>query len=169
VADVANAVLDGSDALMLSEETAVGDHPVRAVEVMAAIAAETERAALPGPIRPGAAVEPPASDEEAIAQAACELAAQRRVDLIVTITGSGETARLAARHRPAPPIVAFTGDPATHRRLALVRGVVPLLLPEWSRDAAETLEVVRRAAHERGWRGARAVFAARDHLWTGIL
>jgi pyruvate kinase len=169
VADVANAILDGSDAVMLSEETAVGDHPVRAVQVMAAIAAETERAALPGPIHPGAAVEPPGSDEEAIAQAACELAARRRVDMIVTITGSGETARLAARHRPAQPIVAFTGDPEIHRRLALVRGVVPLLLPASSQDSAETLEVVRRMAHERGWRDVRAVFAARDHLWTGIL
>jgi pyruvate kinase len=59
VADVANAILDGSEAVMLSEETAVGRHPVRAVEVMAAIALETERGALHGPRPSGASAEPP--------------------------------------------------------------------------------------------------------------
>src|SRR5512134_1698263 len=86
VADVANAVLDGSDAVMLSEETAVGSHPVRAVEVMAVIALETERGALHGPPASGASAEPPRSDAEAVVQAACRLAAHGRVDVIVTVT-----------------------------------------------------------------------------------
>jgi hypothetical protein len=102
VADVANAILDGSDAVMLSEETAIGRHPVRAVEVMAAIALETERGALPGSRPSGAPAEPPQSDEEAVVQAACQLASHRGVDVVVTVTRTGETARLAAKYRPAP-------------------------------------------------------------------
>jgi pyruvate kinase len=78
VADVANAILDGSDAVMLSEETAIGQHPVRAVEVMAAIALETERGVLQGPRPSGASAEPPQSDEEAVVQAACRLIAVAR-------------------------------------------------------------------------------------------
>jgi pyruvate kinase len=154
---------------MLSEETAVGRHPVRAVEVMAAIALETERGALQGPRPSGASAKPPQSDEEAVVQAACQLAAYRGVDVIVTVTRTGETARLAAKHRPAQPIVALTGDPATRRRLALVRGVLPLILPASSRDPDEMIEVARRAARERGWPDMRAVFVSHDRLWTGRL
>jgi pyruvate kinase len=169
VADVANAILDGSDAVMLSEETAVGRHPVRAVEVMAAIALETERGALDGPWPSGASAKPPQSDEEAVVQAACQLAAYRGVDVIVTVTRTGETARLAAKHRPAQPIVALTGDPDTCRRLVLVRGVLPLRLPAFNPDPAELLEVVRREARARGWPDRRAVFVSHDRLWTGRL
>jgi pyruvate kinase len=168
VADVANAVLDGSDAVMLSEETAIGAHPVRAVEVMAAIALETERAALPGPRPPGAPAEPP-SDAEAVVQAACQFAAQRGIGVVVTLTRSGETARLAARHRPAAPIVALTADPETRRRLTLVRGVVPLALPASSQDPEQMIEAARRAARERAWPVMRAVFVSHDRLWTGRL
>jgi pyruvate kinase len=167
VADVANAVLDGSDAVMLSEETAVGRHPVRAVEVMAAIALETERGGLPGPRSPGAADEPVESDEAAVVQAACQLADARRVDVIVTVTRTGETARLAARHRPGPPIVALAGDPETCRRLALVRGVLPLVVPASSPE--ELVDAVRRAVRARGWPLRRAVFVSHDRLWTGPL
>jgi pyruvate kinase len=167
VADVANAVLDGSDAVTLSEETAVGRHPARAVEVMAAIALETERGVLQGSRPPGASAAGPPSDEEAVIQAACQLAAHRGVDVIVTVTRTGETARLAARQRPVQPVVALTGDPEIHRRLALVRGVLPLLLPASSRDPQEMVDVARRAARERGWPDLRAVFVSHDRLWTG--
>jgi pyruvate kinase len=140
VADVANAILDGSDAVMLSEETAVGRHPVRAVEVMAAITLETERGALHGPRPSGASAESPQSDEEAVVRAACQLAAYRGIDVIVTVTRTGETARLGAKQRPAQLIVALTGDPKTSRRLVLVRGVRPLLLPTLNPDPAELIE-----------------------------
>jgi pyruvate kinase len=167
VADVANAVLDGSDAVMLSEETAVGRYPVRAVEVMAAIALETERGVLPGPRPTGALGAPAESDEAAVVRAACQLAASRRVDVIVTVTRTGETARLAASHRPGPPIVGLAGDPETCRRLALVRGVLPLVVPA---SSPETLvEAARGAARARGWPVRRAVFVAHDRLWTGPL
>ncbi|HET9489263.1 MAG TPA: pyruvate kinase [Methylomirabilota bacterium] len=169
VADVANAVLDGSDAVMLSEETAIGRHPVRAVQVMAAIALETERGALQGPRPPGAPAELPRSDEEAVVQAACQLAAHRSVDVVVTVTRTGETARFAAKHRPAQPIVALTGDPEICRRLAVVRGVLPLVVPASSQDPEEMIAAARRAARERGWSGMRAVVVAHDRLWTGRL
>jgi pyruvate kinase len=169
VADVANAVLDGSDAVMLSEETAIGSHPVRVVEVMAEIALETERGALHGPRPPGASAGPPRSDEEALVQAACRLAADRGVDVIVTVTRAGETARLAAARRPAQPIVALAGDPETARRLVLVRGVLPLLLPSSAHGSAEMLEAARHAARARGWPDVHAVFVSHDRLWTGRL
>ena len=169
VADVANAVLDGSDAVMLSEETAVGSHPVRAVEVMAAIALETERGAL-HELRPSAAsAQAPRTDEEAVVQAACQLAAYRGVDVIVTMTRAGETARLAAKHRPAQPIVALTGDSQTCRRLALVRGVLPVLLSASTDGSEEMVEAARRAARARGWPHMRAVFVSLHRLWTGQL
>jgi pyruvate kinase len=169
VADVANSILDGSDAVMLSEETAVGRHPVRAVEVMASIALETERGALHGPPPSGDSAEPPQSDEEAVVQAACQLAAHRGMGVIVTVTRTGETARLAAKHRLTQPIVALTGDPETCRRLVLVRGVRPLLLPALNLDPAELIEGARHAARERGWPDMRAVFVSHDRLWTGRL
>jgi pyruvate kinase len=167
VADVANAILDGSDAVMLSEETAIGQHPVRALDVMVAIARETERGALNDAAPSQAPAEPPPSDEAALVRAACELAAHRGVDVLVTVTRTGETARLAARHHPAQPIVALTGDPETCRQLNLVRGVLPLLLPVSPRGPEETLEAARRAARERRWPAMRAVFVSHDQLWMG--
>jgi len=89
--------------------------------------------------------------------------------VVVTVTRTGETARLAAKHRPAQPIVALTGDPETRRRLALVRGVLPLLLPASSQEPGEMIEVARRAALERGWPDMRAVFVSHDRLWMGRL
>jgi len=170
VADVANAILDGSDAVMLSEETAIGAHAVRAVEVMAAVARETERAALEG-YRPSvaSAPAPPPTDEEAMVQAACQLAAYRGVDVVVTVTRTGETAHLAAKYRPAQPIVALTGDVETGRRLALVRGVRPLPVLAASQDPDQIVQAARRAARARGWPERRAVFVAHDRLWTGWL
>lgn len=168
VADVANAILDGSDAVMLSEETAVGEHPVRAVEVMVAIARETESDVLPDAL-PLRAMELPLNGEEAVVQAACHLGARLRSDVIVTITATGETARFAAKCRTRQPILALTSDRETYRRLALVRGVVPLLLPAPVRDAAEPLEAVRSVIHERGWRGKLAVLVTSDRVWRTTL
>jgi pyruvate kinase len=167
VADVANAILDGSDAVMLSEETAVGEHPARAVEVMAAIARETERGALPDASSPSTME--PLTEEEAVVQAACQLASRVRSDVIVTITATGESARFAAKCRTREPILALTSDRATYRRLALVRGVVPLILPAPVLDAAEPLETVRRVVRERGWQGKRAVLVTADRIWRATL
>ena len=168
VADVANAVLDGTDALMLSEETAVGEHPARAVEVMAAIARETE-AGLLSDAAPLRGMAPPANDEEAVVQAACQLGVRLRSDVIVTITTSGDLARFAARCRIRQPVLALTDDRAAYRRLALVRGVVPLLASIPLRDADEPLEAVGRVLRERGWQGKRAVLVTADRVWRATL
>jgi pyruvate kinase len=104
-----------------------------------------------------------------VVQAACQVAAYRGVDVIVTVTRTGETARLAAEQRPAQLIVALAHDPETYRRLVLVRGVRPLLLPTLNPDPAELIERARRAARARGWPDMRGVFVSHDRLSTGRL
>lgn len=118
-ADVANAVLDGSDALMLSEETAVGRFPVDAVRMMRRIAREAENH-LPLVARPEAA---PWSPADALAESAAAVARQVGAHAIVTPTLSGATARNVARCRPPVPILALCSDPVVMRRLAMVWGV----------------------------------------------
>ncbi len=128
VTDVANAVLDGTDALMLSEETAVGNYPEEAVRTMAKIAQETERPSPPGE-RTGRNVfanGDPMSPAEAVAMAACALAEKVRAALLITFTNSGSTARLVSKYRPPCPILAPTPLEETFRQLALVRGAVPV-------------------------------------------
>jgi pyruvate kinase len=169
VADVANAVADGSDAVMLSEETAIGRHAARAVQIMAVVTAETERGLRGGPRPAQSMAEPARDDRAAIVQAACQLADDQAVALIVTVTRTGETARFAARCRPAQPILAFTDRPDTYRRLSLVRGVAPRLLPDVADLRAESLEQARRLAREHGWQGQRAVVVADDRVWVGSL
>jgi pyruvate kinase len=125
VTDVANAVLDGTDAVMLSEETAIGRFPIEAVTMMAAIATDAEssfpfdawihRFDTGGP------------QPEAVARAACIMAAEIDAGAIVSYTQSGGTARRVAQYRPRAPIIAPTPRAETYRRLALVWGVTPLL------------------------------------------
>jgi pyruvate kinase len=125
VTDVANAVLDGTDAVMLSEETAIGRFPVEAVTMMAAIAADAESSfpfdAWLHRFEVGGL--PP----DAVARAACSMAAEIGAAAIVTCTESGATARRMARYRPRAPILAPTPHAETYRRLALVWGVTPLM------------------------------------------
>ena len=153
VADVANAIVDGSDAVMLSEETAVGRHAVRAVQTMAAIAADTDRAGLRRASGSDDATGHPRNEHEAVVEAACRLAARLDVDVIATITRDGETARLAAKYRPRQPILAVTPRPETYRQLALVRGVVPVLLPMSGETPEAMVAAARAVAHEHGWGG----------------
>jgi pyruvate kinase len=125
--DVANAILDGTDAVMLSAETAVGQYPLDAVRAMDRIIREMER----NPIRQreerrvaGAAVH----TEDAIAWGTHAVARMLRTPLIVTLTQGGFTARKVAALRPPVPILAVTTEPPTYRQLALVWGVIPVLV-----------------------------------------
>lgn len=122
VTDVANAVLDGTDAVMLSAETATGDFPIEAVVTMALICAETEAGTPGGRQEMGyiSTAEPVAS---AVARSAVQAAANLGVHTIVAFTESGSTARLLSKYRPNARIVAFTAIPATLARMALYRGV----------------------------------------------
>jgi pyruvate kinase len=141
VSDVANAILDGSDAVMLSEETAVGQHPVDAVRTMARIAESAEESF---PYDGWSARFPSCAglhDDEAVARAACRMAAEIGAAAIITMTTSGSTTRLVAKSRPPQPLLAMTGDAAICRRLALVWGALPFYSPD-----GETLEEMERDA-----------------------
>ena len=121
VSDVATAIFEGADAIMLSAETASGQHPVEAVEVMSRVAARIERelprTALPAP-RPEAY-----GFSEAVAEAACRAAEVLRAKVIVAFTQSGFSARLISSERPHVPVVALTPFTEIQRRLGLYWGV----------------------------------------------
>jgi len=121
VADIANAILDGTDALMLSEETAAGDYPLHAVKVMAQVAEETEMILEPRRRFAGLDKTVP----EAISLGAISLASDLRVKAFLIPTTSGSTARLIARYRPSQPIIAVSPERQTVKLLCLVWGVYP--------------------------------------------
>jgi len=125
--DVANAILDGADAVMLSGETAVGRFPVRAVAVMREISARTEQG-VQGPPRNARPRLEETQIADAVSEATARVASDVGASLIVTVTSSGYTARRVARERPKQPIVALTPDPIVRRQLALVWGVAPFLI-----------------------------------------
>lgn len=127
VTDVANAILDGTDAVMLSEETAIGQHPVKAVEIMARIAADTDDSFPTWPWRERLHKKEMLTSTQAVAQAACHLAFDVHAAALVTCTYSGSTARLVSKYRPGKPILAPTPETATYRRMALYWGVEPVL------------------------------------------
>jgi pyruvate kinase len=119
--DVANAILDGTDAVMLSGETASGQFPVEAVKTMVKVALDVERSELQ---RPGVSGENHSSNiSEAVAEAACQAASTLKAKAAVVFTQSGSTARLIAKYRPPLPIIAFTPFPEIQRRLTLSWGV----------------------------------------------
>jgi pyruvate kinase len=130
VTDIANSILDGTDAIMLSEETAVGRYPVEAVKVMTRVALETESSLPYDKIvrEKGSDLEPVTDD--AISYAACNAARQLGAAAIVAFTMSGSTARRVAKYRPGIPILAATPIPKQLRRLLLSWGVYPYEVPE---------------------------------------
>jgi pyruvate kinase len=127
VSDVATAVMDGSDAVMLSGETAVGLNPVLAVEAMSAICREAERGG--GDSAPTASAGGQGSFASAIAGAVAEASAALGLRTVVAFTETGTTARLISKCRPRAEVVAFTPRPETYRRMALLWGVTPMDFP----------------------------------------
>jgi pyruvate kinase len=127
--DVANAVLDGTDALMLSAETAVGSYPVETVRMMDRIirTAETSEEYAPIPVA-HAGHDPDHRIADAIGEAATHTAQELGAKAIAVFTQSGATARVVAKHRPRVPLFAFTPDPVVRRTLSAVWGVDPMLL-----------------------------------------
>ena len=121
--DVANAILDGTDAVMLSAETAVGRYPAQAVSMMARIAEEAESEPPAGGHAEGRRL----SHAHAMSRAACELASDVHASAIVVFTRSGYSAHLVSKERPSIPIFAFTPGEAVSRQLALWWGVTPLV------------------------------------------
>ncbi len=133
--DVANAILDGSDAVMLSEETAIGKYPVRAVEMMNKIALEAETV-LQGQITVNGFY----NISETVSRSIDVIARSMPLDKIVTLTRSGYTARMIARFRPKQPIIAVASDEVVKRQLELVFGVTPVYFPY-----AETEDIILNA------------------------
>jgi pyruvate kinase len=145
--DVANAVLDGSDALMLSEETATGSYPVEATETMVRIAVEAE-AMLPYEEMLRSRwqdVSPETSD--AAARAACQMAYQVQAKAIVAFTTGGTTALRVSKYRPRHPILAVTPSESVVNRLSLSWGVLPIRKPEPS-NLEEVFELAGEATLE---------------------
>ena len=128
VSDVANAIFDGTDAVMLSAETSVGDYPYEAVRSMAGIAEEAENSMrlTGGSFQSANALHPGDSIEDSLALAACRLAGEVAATAIITPTLSGRTARMLARYRPSARIVAPAPHPAVLQRMAIVWGVQPV-------------------------------------------
>ena len=125
--DVANAILDGTSAVMLSGETAVGRYPVKAVQIMAELAIRAE-AALPEYGYLQKILQPPSDIvTEAVSQAATDMARQLKAAVIISLTSTGFTARRVSKHRPDCPILAITFNERVSRRLAMNWGVIPIL------------------------------------------
>ncbi len=146
--DVANAILDGTDAVMLSAETAVGQYPVEAVQAMDRIIREMERHPLRQREERRVATDAVAT-EDAIAWGTHAVARMLKTPLIVTLTKGGFTARKVAALRPPVPILAVTTERTTYHQLALVWGVVPVLVDHVPGYDA-MLEVVRGLILKRG-------------------
>jgi pyruvate kinase len=121
--DVANAILDGTDCVMLSGETAMGRYPVQSVEVMSRIAVQTETSL--SPIPPDVHI---SGTGESVAHAACRAAEEQCAKAIITFTQSGSTALLVSKHRPRAAVIAATPFYKISRRLSLYWGVTPIIL-----------------------------------------
>ncbi|TAJ31369.1 MAG: pyruvate kinase, partial [Nitrospirae bacterium] len=150
--DVANAVFDGTDAVMLSAETASGRYPVEAVRVMDRIVRAAEAGVetqKPSPVLRRADAEAGrGSFPEALCEAACSAAASTDARAIVIFSESGATGRLMSKQRPAAPIIAFTPFETIQRRMALYWGVISHRMPRIARTDERMLEVDRRVKTE---------------------
>ncbi len=144
--DVANAVLDGTDAVMLSEETASGSYPVEAVMYLSRLATVAESGF---PFEKFLAMIPQKDISESVAQVSCVLANHLSAKAIVAYTQSGRTARYISRFRPRQPIVALSPNENTVRRLALSWGCRPRLIND-SQDTDDMIEKATQAARDTG-------------------
>jgi pyruvate kinase len=163
-ADVANGVMDGADAVMLSEETASGRYPVEAVHYMALIAQSAEQQYphafyLKMPPQKGTA--------ESVASAACMLAKNLDAAAIVATTRSGSTAAQIARFRPQQPIIALSPDMGAVHRLALYWGCIPTFLDNIE-DTDEMVEKATIAVLDKGHvrKGEKVVITAGRPIWA---
>ncbi|MGB2627043.1 MAG: pyruvate kinase [Candidatus Acidiferrum sp.] len=144
--DVANAIFDGSDAVMLSAETATGKYPIEAVSMMARIIREAEGSITEYP-RP--ATQERLKIPETVAELVCHASRELHMRLIAVFTHSGFTARLVSRYRPAVPIIAFSPEAATRRRMALLWGVTSRSIADISKIDGLAAIAEKRLVEER--------------------
>lgn len=163
VSDVANAILDGTDAVMLSAETSIGRYPVATVAMMADIAVHTEASAAYKNALRMHAIGQSGSTQDAVAHAACALAENVSAAAIVCLTKGGSTARAVAGNRPITPIIAAAPDAAVRRALTLFRGIktCATVFPAGADTDQIVTNVIAQAKRE-GWAkaGDRLVFTA---------
>jgi pyruvate kinase len=148
--DVANAVVDGVDAVMLSGETSVGRYPLEAVQMMERIIRRVESEPL-GVVR--GLDNAPVNVEsrlDALGRSACVLAEQMNAAAIVVVTHSGQTARVVSRYRPRPKIVAVTDRERIHRQLGLVWGVQSILIESLEEDSDKALQRIQKRLLDSG-------------------
>ena len=145
VSDIANAIFDGTDGVMLSGETAIGKYPVKSVEMMAEVARKAEEAIDYVGMMEARRMTPEEDVPDAISHAACYIALDIGAKAIICCTRSGQTARLVAKYRPHAPIIAVTPRETTLRRLTLMWGVYPFLIEEIS-DTDRLIERARQVA-----------------------
>ncbi len=143
VADVAHAVSSGVDAIMLSAETAAGNHPVQAVSIMNRIARRTEsyqwHSGAHKSFSLPQSTSPPLSHAEALARATTELSHDLLVHAIVVISATGASTRAVSSARPSAPVIAITAHPEIYRRMNLLWGVIPVLVDEIKRSKLHAL------------------------------
>jgi len=149
VSDVANAILDGADAVMLSEETAAGEYPQEAALMMAKVALEAETALPYRHILSQKMETLVPQTDDAISYAACQIAEQLKAACIIAYTSSGSTAQRAAKYRPKAPILAITPKDSTMRKLALYWGVYPHQVTQYA-TVEEVFQQGARLATELG-------------------
>lgn len=148
--DVANAIYDGTDAVMLSAETAVGAYPVEAVRMMARIARSVEADPNYQQVMREHYPKPEDTTADAVSLGACQMAFNLSAQLIVTFTSTGTTAQRVSRNRPASPILAITPSERAYRQLSVVWGVTPFLSDE-IHSTDEMVSVANKALHEVGF------------------
>ena len=161
VSDVATAVYEGADAIMLSAESAVGQFPVEAVAMMDKVAQEVENDALYTAIIHAQRTEPDATGADAIANAARTIAETLQLSVIVCYTATGSTGLRVSRERPKQPVIALTPVPATGRKLAIAWGLHCVLTDEPA-NQTEMVDKACRIALEEGFaaRGERIIITA---------
>lgn len=142
--DVANAVFDGTDAVMLSAETAIGAHPIETVQVMDRIVRAAEKETEPGVILKRHTDSDTPSFPEAISAAACSAARAIAAGAIVAFSERGATARLMSKQRPSAPILAVTPFEVVRRRMVLYWGVRPCTMPQIQQTDTRITETLRR-------------------------
>ncbi len=142
--DVANAVFDGTDAVMLSGETASGEFPLESVMMMDEIVREAEMNFVSWGSKNAFPEEPTRDDAISTTRAARELAHDRNVAAIAVFTQSGKTALLMSKARPQVPILAFTPEEKTYQRMGLMWGITPFLVPI-AKTVEEMIEIVDKA------------------------
>jgi pyruvate kinase len=143
--DVANAIFDGTDAVMLSAETSVGKYPIETIKTMSRIIKRAEKALKSGEVPYYEKIMPMAGFTDAIGLATCELANTTSAKAIITSTESGRTAKLVAKYKPQAYIVAASPREETLRKLGIVWGTYPLYIPPFSSVDALLASIIDEA------------------------